>query len=140
MSEHISRQVIAEQAVVNDTLPVVPEADRSFTLPTSLYVATAGLYFAFLAIMALGFSSPGLIVPMGICAIFLIAFFGIATVFVRVDPAASSKIMRWSQLRGQGVKTLTGNLPMKDAVIQMLILPVLIVLWGLVVTMIAALV
>ena len=101
MSNHISRQIIAEQAVVKDTLPIVPEADRSFNLPTSLYVTTAGLYFAFLGIMAVGLSSPGLIVPMGIFVVFLTAFFGIAALFVKTDPEASGKIMRWSQFRSQ---------------------------------------
>ena len=140
MSKHIPRQIIADHAAVQDTLPFTPEADRSFNLPTGLYVTTAGLYFAFLGIMAMGLSSPGLIVPMGIFVVFLTAFFGIAVLFVKIDPEASSKIIRWSQFRSHGIATLTGRLHMKDAVIQMLILPVLIVMWGLVVTTIAALV
>ncbi|MXO89736.1 hypothetical protein [Pontixanthobacter aquaemixtae] len=140
MSKHISRQIIAERAIVKTGLETVPEADRSFNLPTGLYITTAGLYFAFLAIMAVGFSSPGLIVPMGIFVIFLTAFFGLAALFVKIDPAAKSKIIRWSQLRSQGIDTYTGRLSMKDTIIQMLILPVLIVMWGLAVTLIAALV
>ena len=52
MSKHISRQLAAEQAIVHDSLAVVPEADRSFNLPTGLYVVTAGLYFSFLGVLA----------------------------------------------------------------------------------------
>ncbi len=140
MSKHISRQIIAEHAQVQDTLTVTPEADRSFNLPTGLYVMKAGLYFAFLGILAAGFSSPQMVLPMAIFVVFMIAFFGIAALFVKTDPAAKAKIIRWSQFRSRGIDTLTGRLAMKDAVIQMLLLPVLIVMWGLTVVTIAALV
>ncbi|MXP47015.1 hypothetical protein GRI43_06390 [Altererythrobacter luteolus] len=144
MSKYSTRELVADKAIVREEIaisaPAVPEADRSFNLPTGLYVATAGSYFAFLGIMSVGFSTPGLILPIGIMVVLLTAFFGIATIFVRTDPAARAKIMRLGQLRSRGVMTHTGRLSMKDVAIQMLILPVLIVMWGLTVVTIAALV
>ncbi len=140
MSKHLTREVIADQATVSAQLTLAPEADRSFNLPTGLYAVTAALYFGFVGLMAAGFSSPGLIVPMAIFIVFLTGFFGIAALFVKTDPAAKAKILRWSEFKARGIMTHTGRLPMKDAVVQMLILPVLIVIWGMVTITIAALV
>ncbi|GAA4644226.1 hypothetical protein GCM10023115_21860 [Pontixanthobacter gangjinensis] len=140
MSQHLTRQIVADKATIIQQLPVVPEADRSFNLPSGLYVATAAMYFGFVGIMAAGFSSPGLLIPLTICGIFFTAFFGIGALFVRTDPCAKAKILRWSELRSKGIQTHTGRLSMKDAVVQMMILPILIVIWGLVTVTIAALV
>ncbi|MCY7280941.1 MAG: hypothetical protein LH610_08625, partial [Sphingomonas bacterium] len=38
--------------------------DRCFELPTALYIATIGSYLAFLAIMAIGFQSRDMLLPM----------------------------------------------------------------------------
>lgn len=140
MSQHLERQIVADKATVTAQLSVKPEADRSFNLPTRLYAATAAMYFGFVGIMAVGFSSPGLIIPLAICAIFFTAFFGIGAIFAKTDPAAKAKVLRWSELKSRGIQTHTGRLSMRDAVVQMMILPVLVVVWGLITVTIAALV
>lgn len=138
MSRHLARNLVAERAIIRARLPVAPAVDRSFELPSALYAATAALYFAFLAVMAAGFSAPGLTVPLAICAVFLIAFFAVPIAFARVD--SRSCPLDFGRFRRQGIATLTGRLSAGEAAAQMLVLPVLILLWGFAVVTIAALV
>jgi hypothetical protein len=64
MSNHLTREAIAEHAKVRAQLlqPVI--VDRSFELPKALYAATGGLYLGFLAVI--GLSTPGLLIPLTI--------------------------------------------------------------------------
>ncbi len=140
MSDLLSRDVLSANAIVHDVLPVRHEVDRTFEMPKGLYMATVGLYLGFLAIMAAGMSSPGLIIPMAIFAIFIVAGFGVPAIWTRLSPATLSKPLSWSVFKSRGIMTHTGRLSAKDATIQMLILPVLIVCWALVCVTIAALV
>ena len=114
------------------------DKDRSFELPTALYATTVGLYFAFLGIMFAGLTSPGLIIPMAIFAIFILGMFGVPAIWTRLRADNQSKPMTLGKFSQDGIMTYTGRLAPRDAAIQMLILPVLIVLWGLAVVTIAA--
>lgn len=115
------------------------EGDRNFGLPTALYAMTAGLYLAFIAVLFAGFGNPGLIIPMAIFAVLIVAGFGVPAVWVRLKDNASQP-MAMSAFRNKGIMTNTGRLAPRDAAIQVLILPVLIVLWGFSSVIIAALV
>lgn len=115
------------------------ESDRNFELPTSLYGVTVGCYLAFIGIMFAGFSAPGLIVPMAIFAVFIVAGFGVPAVWTRLKDNQSNP-MTMGKFKQAGIMTYTGRLAPRDAAIQMLILPVLIVLWACTVVVIAALV
>ena len=145
MTKHLTRELIADQANV----VAVPRAaevlapvqvDRSFELPSGLYAVTAACYLAFLAILATGFASSGLIVPMAICVVFIIGFFGVPAAWTRMAPDSAKRSMAWSQFSRRGIATLTGRLTAGEATVQMLILPVLVVMWALAVVTIAALV
>ena len=145
MSKLLTRELIAQQAAIVDA-PTIPrdtarhEVDRTFELPKGLYAATVGLYLGFLAIMAAGFAAPGLIIPMAIFTVFVIAGFGVPAIWTRLAPKTDSKPMSFAKLRRDGIQTLTGRLAAKDAAIQMLILPVIIFCWGVTTITIAALV
>ena len=115
------------------------EEDRSFEMPTSLYAITVGLYFAFLGIMFAGLASPGLGIPMVIFAIFILGMFGVPAIWTRLNPENRSQPMSLGKFNQNGIMTHTGRLAPRDAAVQMLILPVLIVLWGVAVVTIAAL-
>ncbi|QUL39209.1 hypothetical protein [Erythrobacter sp. JK5] len=120
------------------------EVDRNFELPAALYAATAGCFFAFLAITGIAFASPGLAIPMAIFAVFIVAAFGVPTIWTRLkknglEPNDTSP-MTTGQFGEYGIMTHTGRLMPRDAAIQVLILPVLVVLWGLAAVTIAALV
>lgn len=138
MSKLISTELLDQKARIVEAPVHRVEVDRTFELPRSLYAATVACYLGFLAIMAIAFSTTGLIIPMAIFAFFIVAGFGIPAIWTRLNPEAKSRAMTPGRFRSQGVMTHTGRLAPRDATIQMLILPVLIVLWGLAVVMIAA--
>lgn len=140
MSKLLTRELIAEQAAIVEAPRKRHEVDRTFELPKGLYAATVALYLGFLAIMATGMSSPGLIIPMAIFTVFIVAGFGIPAIWTRLAPQSASKQMSFAQLRRDGISTLTGRLPAKDAAVQMLILPTIIFCWGIATITIAALV
>jgi hypothetical protein len=146
MAEVLTRQTVAARATIHHELPVAQarprtEVDRTFGLPTALFVATGTLYFAFIGVMAIGFGNPGLIVPMTIMAVFLGMFFGVPALWVRMGPGANrSHAKSWSRFLSEGVQTNTGHLGAGEAAVQVLILPVLILVWGLGTATIAALV
>lgn len=116
-----------------------PEIDRSFGLPADLFGKTVACYLAFLGVMAAAFGNPGLIIPMAIFAFFIVAGFGVPTIWARLKQN-DSKPLTQGQFEAEGIMTNTGRLAPRDATIQVLILPVLLVLWGLAAATIAAIV
>ncbi len=138
MSKLISTELLDDKARIVDAPSPAVEVDRTFELPRRLYGATVALYLGFLGIMAAGLSSEGLIIPMAIFVLFVIAGFGVPALWTRLNPQSKSRAMSWSKFKERGEMTYTGRLSARDAAIQMLILPVLIVFWGLAVVMIAA--
>ena len=137
MSKLNTREVILEKARVVEAPRAPTVVDRTFELPVGLYVATVAAYLGFLAITALAFSSPGLIIPMAIFGFVIVAGFGVPTIWTRMREN-ESKPHTWAAFSGKGIMTHTGPLAARDASIQVLILPVLILLWGIAVVTIAA--
>ncbi len=115
------------------------EVDRNFELPSGLFAATVGLYLGFLAIMFAAFGNPVLAIPMAIFGLFIVAGFGIPAIWTRLRDNTSLP-MTSDRFRLDGIITHTGPCTSRDASVQMLILPVLIVGWGLTVAIIAAVV
>ena len=115
------------------------EVDRNFGLPTALYGATVAGYLGFLALMLASFAAPALAIPMVIFAGIIIAGFGVPTIWTRLVGNRSAPLS-FGAFRNTGVMTHTGRCAPRDAAIQVLILPVLIVFWGVAVSIIAALV
>ncbi len=143
MSKQVQEQILSGKARIVEAPANAPrhqvEVDRNFQLPTALYAVTAGGYLAFIALMAIGFSSPGLIIPMAIFAFFIVAGFGVPAVWVRLK-GNESEPLTLGRFAHKGIMTHTGRLAAKDAAIQVLILPVLVVLWACAAVTIAALV
>lgn len=140
MVKHLTRELVSEQAVIVDAPKVSHDVDRTFELPKGLYVATVACYLGFLAVMAAGLSTPGLIIPMVIFTLFVVAGFGLPMVWTRLAPDHRSRNMSWAKLVSQGIATHTGRVTARDAAAQVLILPVLIFCWGVATVTIAALV
>ena len=88
MSKQIHEQLARGKAQVVEAPASAPrnqvEGDRNFELPNGLYVATAGLYLGFLAVMAAGLGNPGLVIPMAIFAFFIVAGFGVPAIWTRL--------------------------------------------------------
>lgn len=131
MSEHFTRELVAEQAIIHVEPKRQTVVDRSFEMPKALYAATVALYLGFLAVLGIGLQSPGLVIPMAICTIIVVAGFGVPTIWTRLAQGGSQPL-ELQQLLGQGIATHTGRLAGRDAVIQMMILPVLIFAWAII--------
>ena len=142
MAERLTRQTVAEKAVIHDTLALraPTTVDRSFELPAALYIGTVACYLAFIGVMALGFGNPHLIIPMAIFAIFIIMGFAVPAVWMRMKPDHPQTLTSWSRFSRAGIMTAFGHTAARDATVQVLILPVLILIWGLATVTIAALV
>lgn len=140
MSKNLTREILAETAIIHPELRQPLTVDRSFELPPALYIATGGLYVAFLAVMATGLSTPRLAIPIAICVIFVGMFFTVPALWARMQPDNPVKALSWDRFRHQGIATYTGRLSAGEAATQMLVLPVLIFAWGLAIVTIAALV
>lgn len=115
------------------------EADRNFGLPTALYGATVAGYLGFLLVVGSAFANPVLAIPMAIFVVFIVAGFGIPAIWTRLAGNASEP-QTLGEFEQRGIMTHTGRLTARDATIQVLILPVLLVIWGLAVAVIAAVV
>ena len=105
-----------EQPGLDDSAPLLPAAAAP-DVPASVgglilgsYVALLGVFFAFFAGSPLAFFS------ITICAVFVAVFFA-----VEADP---SRRPSFSRFWHDGLHTLTGRTSGKDALIQMLIVPI----------------
>ena len=138
MAEHVSQQDLARIATITDA-PVRTKVDRTFSLPTGLYVATVGSYLGFLAVMSAVLMNPELVLPMVAFVISVVGGFALAAKWVRMQPGNESHPLTFDQFRHRGIDTLTGRLTAKEASVQVLILPVLIFAWGITCAVIIAL-
>lgn len=114
--------------------------DRTFEIPKGLYIATVGIYLSYLLLMGAAFQADHMVVIIGICMISVCAGFGVPALWAMMEPDNDSTNMTWQQFVRNGIETHTGLLAAKDATIQMMILPVLILAWGMAIVTIAAIV
>lgn len=141
MSQHVPAsafRIVATPATVAAIAGHQVRVVRSFDLPTGLFAATVALYFAFLGVMAATFADKGLAIPMAIFSIYIAMAFGTPAMWVRMKPGHAAKPPTWSRFMSDGVDTLTGRLDGRGAAAQVLMLPVLILGWGLIVAAIVA--
>ena len=149
MTDQIQEKLITGKARLVDAPVVVKraatgvrhqvEGDQNFELPTALFGATVACYLGFIGTMLAAFAAPMLAIPMVIFAGFIVAGFSLPAIWTRLANNRT-KPLSYGQFRNQGVMTNTGRCTPRDAAIQMLILPVLIVAWGLAVSIIVAVV
>jgi hypothetical protein len=114
--------------------------DRNFGLPTPILLGVFGLFMAYLAVMSIGFMADMLVLPMVVNVIFVAAFAYVPAKWALMKPAKSDRALRWSELRESGIDTLTGRTSGTGAAVLVLLLPFLILCWGIAVVTIAALV
>lgn len=115
------------------------EVDRNFELPTGIYMATVGGYLGFLALMLATFSAPALAIPMVAFALAIVAGFGIPAIWTCLKGNVSRPLSP-ARFHDVGIMTNTGRCTSRDATVQVLILPVLMLFWGLAIAIIAAIV
>ena len=137
MSQHKDTAALEQLASIS-AAPVLTTVDRTFGLPSGLYYATVGLYLGFLGILTAMFHSPDLILPMGVIVGSVIFGFGLNRAWAGMKPDNASRPLTWGQFSSRGIQTLSGHLTAFEASVQVLMLPVLIVFWGLAVAVVAS--
>lgn len=116
------------------------DVDRTFELPSVLYGATVALYLGFIAMLGIGLSTPELAIPMAIFAIFIVGLFAAPAMWLGLGRKPEAKAKSLGELMRGGIQTHTGFLKGRDALAQMMVLPVLIAVWGATVLVIAGVV
>lgn len=115
------------------------DADRNFGLPTALFGATIACYLGFLVIVGSAFANPVLAIPMAVIVLLIVAAFGVPSIWTRLK-GNPSEPQTLGEFEARGIMTNTGRLTAGEATTQVLILPVLLVCWGLAIAVIAAVV
>ena len=110
------------------------EANRAFALAFGLALPSHGIKDTVI-IMPL---SLFVIIFVVVFTFFIVAGFGLPTIWTRMRPENDKSAKSWTRFASEGIMTHTGRLAAKDATIQVLILPVLVLLWGFAVVTIAA--
>jgi hypothetical protein len=143
MTRKLDRTQIADVAnFVSHEAPTqstVAHPARTFELPPVLYALTACAYLCFIGLLATAFATNELLLPIAVMAILIVAGFGVPMLWTRMRPDNRDLALTWGQFRNRGIQTYTGRMSAGDATIQVLVLPTLILLWGVTFVTIAAL-
>ena len=140
MSRRVSHNVlIARNEVV---APPVGRAceDHNFGLPPAIHLITGALFLGFVSVLCLALATPGLAVPFGIFAAFILAFFAVPSVFVKASPDEGARALRWGDFMDRGIATEHGRCGGREATVLVLMLPAFIFLWAVAIAIIVALV
>lgn len=112
--------------------------DRTFEIPTVLYLATAALFLAFVGVLSFAFRSPEMAVPFGVFVAFILAFFTVPALWTRITPEENmSKALGWNELLDKGIETGTGHATGREAAVLVLLLPSAVMGWAVAIATIA---
>jgi hypothetical protein len=113
--------------------------DQSFELPTGLYIAMAAMFSGFIAVLGSAFRGGHMGVAVGVIFAFIAAFFAVPAMFPHLAAgSARSKALNWSEFTNRGIWTATGHSTAREATILVLLLPFLILCFGIAVVAIAS--
>ena len=139
MSQHITSAELAAVAHVAEA-PAQTKCNRTFELPAALYGLTVACYLGFLALMSVLFMNAELVLPMAAFVISIVGGFGLGYKWVAMKPGNDNPTLTLGQFSNRGIQTLSGRLTAAEASAQVLILPVLILAWGVAIAVIYAVV
>lgn len=112
--------------------------DQSFELPSGIYVAMAMMFLGFIGALGLAFHGGYMGLVYGVVTAFIAIFFAIPAMFPGL--AGPKKSLSWSSFRYRGIETATGRSSARETTILVLVLPFLILCFGIAVALISALV
>lgn len=138
MSIHYTAEAFAPIANWHESPARQTRLDCGFELPKAVYVTTVASYFAFLAVMMATFRNAEIGLVMAICAVYITMAFGTPALWTRMAPSQPINQQSWKSFVRHGIETHTGKTGCVDATIQVLILPVLILCWGVGIALIVA--
>ena len=113
--------------------------DQSFELPAGIYVAMASMFAGFVSVLAFAFRGGHMAVVYGVIFAFIGAFFAVPALFPAMAPQGP-KALSWFEFGHRGIATATGHASAREAAILVLLLPFLILCFGIAVATIAQLV
>ena len=114
--------------------------DQTFELPGGIYVAMALMFAGFVAVLGLSLREH-LGVSLGVIFFFIGAFFAIPAIFTRTKvDGTGAKSLSFFDFAHRGIATATGRVRAGEATILVLLLPFVILCWGIAISVIAALV
>ncbi|MFN9496951.1 MAG: hypothetical protein ACK57E_00520, partial [Erythrobacteraceae bacterium] len=90
-------------------------------------------------IVGSAFANPLLAIPLAIIVLLVVAAFGVPAIWTRLRDNRSQP-QTLGEFETRGIMTNTGRLSARDATTQVLVLPVLLVVWGIAIAVIAAIV
>ena len=114
--------------------------NRNFGLPPALLLGAFGFFFAYLAVMWVGFAADGLVIPMVVNFVFVAAFAYVPAKWATMKPDHRDRALDLAEFRAAGIETAAGRTSAGEATTLVLLLPACVFLWGVAVTTIAALV
>lgn len=139
MTTHFPIDQFEKARIVATPVAALPgQYGRTFDLPPVLHYATAGLYIVYLGVMSIAFMAPDLVLPMVICVLSVAAGFGVPALWARIAPPPPGRRQSFNRFLHEGFDCMTGHLSGHGAAMQVLILPVLILCWGIAIAIIAA--
>lgn len=141
----MSRRQTREQLLVRDEIvaPPVKRAceDQSFELPTAIYIAMATMFAGFIAVLSLAFRGGHMALVYGVIFAFIAAFFAVPASFPGMASHENrTKALSLFDFGHRGIATATGRANAREATILVLLLPFLILCFGIAVATIASLI
>lgn len=137
MSKHQPLTAFANAYPVS-FIPIANRTHRSFDLHPALFAATLGGYLAYLGVMGLTFMTSGLVIPFAIFVITIVAAFAVPAMWAWVEGPKIGRMPDWADFMRDGIDTCSGHLSGRSAAAQVLIMPVMLLSWGLIVAVIHA--
>jgi hypothetical protein len=140
MTKHMPAAMFEQDSIVAIT-SVTPDkaepAGHVFDLPPVLHGLTVACYFGFLGIMAAAFGNREMILPFVVFFFFVAMGFAVPAQWARMAPSYG-RLPTWADFRRTGIDCATGRLSSGSAIAQVMMLPVLILIWAIVVAIIAS--
>lgn len=138
MTVHMTaRELAAIAAPVPPAYAKPNRVARTFDLHPALHIATFAGFFAYLGIMWLAFGNPELVLPFVIFVVFLAGSFAVPAWWARVA-RQDGPVASWREFLNEGIDCATGHLNARQAMVQVLIMPAMLIGWGLMVAAIRA--
>jgi len=128
---HTAAEIVAPPALPN-------RVERSFDLHPALHVGVFGGFAIYLGMMWAAFGEHALLIPFAIFFVFLAAFFVVPAMWAKVE-ARTGPFASWADFQREGFTCETGHLTARETIAQVLIMPAMLLFWGVSIALIRAL-
>lgn len=132
MAVHKSTAKLQDEGATLSSVPPLRanRRERLFDLPPAVHAMLAGSFFVFLAILGAAGMDAMLSIPFAMFMVFLAMFFAIPAVMARFVPETPGRYQSWSEFMRDGIATGSGLLKGREAIVQIMTLPVLMIGWA----------